>query len=150
MNAGREGATRRDAGGRRPRRQWPLRLVGSLFGVGAGVVGLLSLLGAGDLPDFERERATGFGIAALVVGAVALLGSLGVRDAHALWYCSPRRCPSGQRMTPAQALEAGKIAVAGDPFATVLGRRGRGISVDPSMPSIRSQSALLSLRSTPG
>ena len=91
MNAGREGATRRDAGGRRPRRQWPLRLVGSLFGVGAGVVGLLSLLGAGDLPDFERERATGFGIAALVVGAVALLGSLGVRDAHALWYCSPRR-----------------------------------------------------------
>ena len=33
----------------------------------------------------------GFGLAALVVGAVALLASLGVRDAHALWYCSPRR-----------------------------------------------------------
>ena len=91
MRGGREAATWRDAGGRRPRRQWPLRLVGSLFGVGAGVVGLLSLLGAGDLPDFERERATGFGIAALVVGAVALLGSLAVRDAQALWYCSPRR-----------------------------------------------------------
>jgi hypothetical protein len=26
-----------------------------------------------------------------VVGAVALLGSLAVRDAQALWYCSPRR-----------------------------------------------------------
>jgi hypothetical protein len=55
------------------------------------VVGLFALLGAGDLPDFERERATGFGLAALVVGAVALLGSLAMRDAHALWYCSPRR-----------------------------------------------------------
>jgi hypothetical protein len=33
----------------------------------------------------------GFGIAALVVGAVALIGSLGARDVHALWYCTPRR-----------------------------------------------------------
>jgi len=91
LRGGREAPPRRDAGGPRRGRQWPLRLVGSLFGVGAGVVGLLSLLGAGELPDFERERATGFGIAALVVGAVALLGSLAVRDAQALWYCSPRR-----------------------------------------------------------
>lgn len=72
-------------------RQWRLRLVGSLFGFGVGVVGLLSLLGVAGLADLERDRATGFGIAALVVGAVALLGSLAVRDAHALWYCSPRR-----------------------------------------------------------
>jgi hypothetical protein len=75
----------------RLRRQWPLRIVGSLFGLGVGLVGLLTLLGAGDLPALERERATGFGIAALVVGALALLGSLLVRDPHALWYCSPRR-----------------------------------------------------------
>jgi hypothetical protein len=70
-------------------RQWPLRLAGSLFGVGAGLVGLLSLLGADGEPD--RERAIGFGIAALVVGAVALVGSLAARDVHALWYCTPRR-----------------------------------------------------------
>lgn len=75
----------------RPGRQWPLRLVGSLFGIGAGLVGLLSLLGADGQPDLERERAFGFGIAALVVGAVALVGSLAARDVHALWYCSPRR-----------------------------------------------------------
>jgi hypothetical protein len=72
-------------------RQWPLRLVGSLFGVGAGVVGLLSLLGAHGQPDLSRERAIGFGIVALVVGAVALVGSLAARDVHALWYCTPRR-----------------------------------------------------------
>jgi len=73
-----------------PGRQWPVRLAGSLFGLAAGLIGLASLLGV-DLGDLERERASGFGITALVIGAVALLGSLGVRDARALWYCSPRR-----------------------------------------------------------
>jgi hypothetical protein len=75
---------------RRPR-QWPLRLVGSLFGIGAGLVGLFSLLGVADQPGLSRERAIGFGIVALVVGAVALIGSLASRDVHALWYCTPRR-----------------------------------------------------------
>jgi hypothetical protein len=76
----------------RPRRGgWPLRLVGSLFGLGACAVGLFALLGAGQQPDLEQERALGFGLAALVVGAIALVGSLAVRDAQALWYCSPRR-----------------------------------------------------------
>jgi hypothetical protein len=74
-----------------PGRQWPVRLVGSLFGLAAGLIGLASLLGAPGLPDLERQRAAGFGVAALAVGAVALLGSLAVRDARALWYCSPRR-----------------------------------------------------------
>jgi hypothetical protein len=72
-------------------RQWPLRLVGSLFGIGACLVGLFSLLGIADQPELTRERAIGFGLAALVVGAVALIGSLAARDVHALWYCSPRR-----------------------------------------------------------
>lgn len=75
----------------RPGRQWPVRLVGSLFGLAAGAVGLVSLLGAPGLGALEQERATGFGVVALVIGAIALLGSLGVRDARALWYCSPRR-----------------------------------------------------------
>ena len=85
------GPARRDEGGARRNRQWPVRLVGSLFGLAAGVVGLWSLSGGAELSALERERAAGFGWAALVVGAVALLGSLGVRDARALWYCSPRR-----------------------------------------------------------
>ena len=84
-------AARQDDRGPRPSRQWPVRLVGSLFGLAAGAVGLWSLWGGADLSALERERSAGFGIAALVVGAVALLGSLGVRDARALWYCSPRR-----------------------------------------------------------
>lgn len=75
----------------RPGRQWPLRIVGSLFGVAAGLVGLFSLLGIGDQPELNRERAIGFGVAALVVGVVALIGSLTVQDVHALWYCAPRR-----------------------------------------------------------
>jgi hypothetical protein len=76
---------------RGPAGQWPVRLVGSLFGLAAGLIGLLSLLGAPGPGLVQHERATGFGVTALVIGAVALLGSLGVRDARALWYCSPRR-----------------------------------------------------------
>ena len=68
-----------------------MRLVGSLFGLAACLVGLASLSGAPGLAGLEQERAAGFGITALVIGAVALFGSLGVRDARALWYCSPRR-----------------------------------------------------------
>ena len=77
-----------------------------------------------------------------MIGAVALLGSLGVRDARALWYCSPRRWApfkadvlgepdeerapaSGQRMTPAQPLEAREVAIVGHQLAAVLeGQRG--------------------------
>jgi hypothetical protein len=75
-------------------REWPLRLVGSLFGLGAGAIGLFSLLAPDSISPLEHERAQGFGLAALVVGAIALVGSLGVRDVHALWYCSPRRWQS--------------------------------------------------------
>ena len=74
-----------------PGKQWPLRIAGSLFGLGCCAVGLFSILGAGDsLPELNRERAFGFGIAAIVVGLVALIGSL-ISDAHRLWYCMPRR-----------------------------------------------------------
>jgi hypothetical protein len=72
-------------------RQWPLRLVGSLFGIGACLLGLFSLLGVEGQPEVNGERAIGFGIAALFIGAVALISSLASRDVHALWYCSPRR-----------------------------------------------------------
>jgi hypothetical protein len=75
----------------RPRNQWPLRLAGSLFGLGCCAIGLFSIFGGGDqLPELNRERAFGFGIVAIVVGLVALIGSL-MSDAHALWYCMPRR-----------------------------------------------------------
>jgi hypothetical protein len=72
-------------------RQWPLRFAGSLFGIGACLAGLFSLLGVADQPEVTRERAIGFGIVALVVGGIALVGSLASRDVRALWYCSPRR-----------------------------------------------------------
>jgi hypothetical protein len=71
--------------------QWPLRIAGSMFGLGCGAVGLFSIFGGGDsLPELNRERAFGFGIAAIVVGLVALIGSL-TADAERLWYCMPRR-----------------------------------------------------------
>jgi hypothetical protein len=72
-------------------KQWPLRIAGSLFGLGCGAVGVFSIFGGGeDLPALNRERAFGFGVAAIVVGLVALIGSL-AGDAHRLWYCMPRR-----------------------------------------------------------
>jgi hypothetical protein len=75
----------------RPGKDWPLRLAGSLFGLGCCALGLFSLFGGGEqLPELSRERAFGFGVAAIVVGLVALIGSL-MSDAHALWYCMPRR-----------------------------------------------------------
>jgi hypothetical protein len=71
--------------------QWPLRIAGSLFGLGCCAIGLFSIFGGGeDLPELNRERAFGFGIAAIVVGLVALIGSL-TADAQRLWYCMPRR-----------------------------------------------------------
>jgi hypothetical protein len=71
--------------------QWPLRIAGSLFGLGCCAVGLFSMFGGGDaLPELNRERAVGFGVAAIVVGLVALIGSL-TGDAQRLWYCMPRR-----------------------------------------------------------
>jgi hypothetical protein len=75
----------------RRRGQWPLRVAGSLFGLACSALGLFSIFGGGEqLPELNRERATGFGIAAIVVGLVALIGSL-TGDAHRLWYCMPRR-----------------------------------------------------------
>jgi hypothetical protein len=74
-----------------PGNQWPLRIAGSLFGLGCGAIGLFSILGGGaQLPELNRERAFGFGIAAIVVGLFALIGSL-TADAQRLWYCVPRR-----------------------------------------------------------
>ena len=73
------------------RDQWPLRIAGSLFGLGCCAVGLFSMFGGSDqLPAINRERALGFGVAAVAVGLVALLGSL-MGDARAFWYCMPRR-----------------------------------------------------------
>ena len=97
--------------------QWPLRIAGSLFGLGCCAVGLFSIFGGGEnLAALNRERAFGFGVAAVVVGLVALIGSL-TADAERLWYCMPRRwrpfradvlgdwttqeAPASRRVTPA-------------------------------------------------
>jgi hypothetical protein len=75
----------------RRRDEWPLRIAGSLFGLGCCAIGLFSIFGGSEtLPELNRERALGFGITAIVVGLVALIGSL-TADAHRLWYCMPRR-----------------------------------------------------------
>jgi hypothetical protein len=107
-----------------PRRsnQWPLRIAGSLFGLGCCAIGLFSTFGGGEaLPELNRERALGFGLAAIVVGLVALIGSL-TADAHRWWYCMPRRwrpfradvldgwnvppSPAPRRLTPADDASA--------------------------------------------
>ena len=107
---------------RRLGKQWPLRIAGSLFGLGCCAVGLFSIFGGGEqLPELNRERALGFGVTAIVVGLVALVGSL-AGDAHRLWYCMPRRwrpfradvldawdvprAPAPQRLTPADDASA--------------------------------------------
>jgi hypothetical protein len=75
----------------RQRDEWPLRIAGSLFGLGCFAIGLFSIFGGSEtLPDLNRERALGFGVTAIVVGLVAVIGSL-TGDVHRLWYCVPRR-----------------------------------------------------------
>ena len=77
---------------RHERNRWPLRMAGTLFGLGACVLGLMCLFGGGDyLPELNRERAAGFGITSIVVGGVAIAGSLLMRDVYGLWNCMPRR-----------------------------------------------------------
>jgi hypothetical protein len=105
-----------------PGKDWPLRIAGSLFGLGCCAIGLFSIFGGGDrLPELNRERAFGFGVAAIVVGLVALIGSL-TGDVHRLWYCMPRRwrpfredvldawearqLPASRRITPADDASA--------------------------------------------
>jgi hypothetical protein len=75
----------------RRRREWPLRIAGSLFGLGCCAIGLFSIFGGSEsLPELNRERALGFGVTAIVVGLIAVIGSL-IGDAQRLWYCMPRR-----------------------------------------------------------
>jgi hypothetical protein len=106
---------------RRQRNQWPLRMAGSLFGLGCCVIGLFSMFGAGEqVPEFNRERAFGFGVAAIVVGLVALIGSL-TSDAQKLWYCMPRRW----RPFRADVLESWTAVDASAPPPTAADDAGR-------------------------
>ena len=70
---------------------WPLRLVGSLFGLGSCGIGLFGVFGGSIAPPAERALGVEFGITAIVIGLVALIGSLITPDIRGLWYCSPKR-----------------------------------------------------------
>ena len=69
----------------------PVRIAGSLLGLGFLLVGLYALFGGGDVVDAAlRERARGFGVSAVLAGLVAIPTSWLVDRLDDIWCAPPR------------------------------------------------------------
>ncbi len=69
-----------------------MRICGTLLGIGFVLLGLFSVLGAGELGgEVSYDRAVGFGVTAVIVGIIAVLCSLLVKDLSNIWCGHPRR-----------------------------------------------------------
>jgi len=70
----------------------PLRIAGSLLGLGFLLLGLYALFGGGDTVEAVlRERARGFGISAVIAGLVAIPTSWMVERLDDIWCAPPRQ-----------------------------------------------------------
>ena len=69
----------------------PVRIAGSLLGLGFLLVGLYALFGGEAVDAALRERARGFGISAVLAGLVAIPTSWLVERLDDIWCAPPRR-----------------------------------------------------------
>ena len=69
-----------------------MRICGTLLGIGFVLLGVFSVLGAGELvTELRHDRAIGFGVTAVIIGVIAVLCSLLVKDLSDIWCRHPRR-----------------------------------------------------------
>ncbi len=72
-------------------REWPVRLMGCLFGLGSLGLGLTGLFADSPAQVSEQAGRLDFSLIAIVTGLIALLGSLLTRNIRDLWFCTPER-----------------------------------------------------------
>ncbi len=72
-------------------REWPIRLMGCLFGLGSLALGLAGLFADGSALAAEQAGRFDFSMIAIVTGLIALFGSLLMRHSRELWFCNPER-----------------------------------------------------------
>ncbi len=69
-----------------------MRICGTLLGIGFVLMGVFSVLGAGEPgTEVSHDRAMGFGVTAVIIGTIAVLCSLFVKDLSDIWCRHPRR-----------------------------------------------------------
>lgn len=83
---------------------WHLRLMGSLFGIGACALGLPAILSDAAASPLEHAQRFDFGVTAIVTGLIALIGSLVTPDIRGLWYCNPERSKNARKTASEAAM----------------------------------------------
>ena len=71
--------------------QWPVRVMGALFGLGALAIGVLILVEPGQTALTTDAARFDFAAISIITGLIALLGSLLMPNVRDLWYCNPER-----------------------------------------------------------
>ena len=71
--------------------QWPVRVMGALFGLGALAIGALILVEPGQTALTTDAAHFDFAAISIITGLIALLGSLLMPNVRDLWYCNPER-----------------------------------------------------------
>lgn len=73
------------------RNQLPVRVIGTLTGLGFICMGAFALFGGEGLDDYTQDRAYGFAVATIVGGVWAISVSWLDSDLSGVWCKSPKR-----------------------------------------------------------
>ena len=73
------------------RNQLPIRILGTMTGVGFLFIGAYALFGGEGLDNYTQDRAYGFALATIIAGAWAISISWLDSDLSGVWCRSPKR-----------------------------------------------------------